>query len=36
MRYRTPAAVLVPAGWYEEAVEALHGPQGPSDGLEGS
>lgn len=27
VRYRTPAAVLVPVGWYEEALEALHGPQ---------
>jgi prevent-host-death family protein len=32
MRYRKPAAVLVPVSWYEEAAEALHGPQAPAHG----
>jgi hypothetical protein len=35
MRYRRPAAVLVPVGWYEEAAAALHGSDQPNDGLEG-
>lgn len=28
MRYRTPAAVLVPLGWYEQAQAALSSPEG--------
>jgi len=34
MRYRKPAAVLVPVGWYDEAMQALHGPQEPVHGPE--
>lgn len=36
MRHRKPGAVLVPVGWYEEACEALHGPEQAGDGPEAS
>ena len=34
VRYRTPAAVIVPVTWYEEALESLRGPQRAIDGPE--